>query len=153
MDGGRTYPSKLSDDHRQEYGHGGRGGERRRRACGPHVVERLKRPVLGGCGVSRALHRRHTAAGPPIFFRGRMFFAMHRTAEGQRTFHADDHRRDRGNSDETLRAIRVRIMYNVYKKKRKKCDGKRTRDRQAATAQVVTGGLTRDRVTVFVILN
>jgi len=27
----------------------------------------------GGGGVSRALHRRHTAAGPPIFFRGRMF--------------------------------------------------------------------------------
>lgn len=78
---------------------------------------------------------------------------MHRTAEGQRTFHADDHRRDRGNSDETLRAIRVRTRWNVYtkKKKRKKYDGKRTRDRQ--TAQVVTGGLTRDRVTVFVILN
>jgi len=72
LDGGRTYPSKLSDDHRQEDGHRGRSGERRRRSRGPHVVERLKRPVLGG-GVSRALHRRHTAAGRPIFFRGRMF--------------------------------------------------------------------------------
>lgn len=72
LDGGRTYPSKLSDDHRQENGHGGRSGERRRRSRGPHVVARLKRPVLGG-GVSRALHRRHTATGLPNFFRGRIF--------------------------------------------------------------------------------
>jgi hypothetical protein len=73
---------------------------------------------------------------------------MHRTAEGQRTFHAVDRRRDRRNGDDTLRAIRVRIM-SIYYTKRKKYDGKRTHDRQTATTQVVTGGLTRYCVIVF----
>jgi len=114
LDGGRTYPSKLSNDHSQEDGHGGRSSERRRRSCRPHVVARLKLPVLGG-GVSRALHGRHTAADRPIFSRTHIF-AMNRTTEGQRTFHAVDHRLGRRNSDETCRDIRLRISKLYYYK-------------------------------------
>lgn len=79
LDGGRTYLSKLPDDYRQEDGHGGRGDKCRRRSCRPHVVVRLKHSVLGDTGVSRALHRCHTAAGRPIFFPRAHVFAMRHT--------------------------------------------------------------------------